>query len=229
MSTDLLQQAARALGHLLPRVVFLGGATVALWLNDPAARAPRVTYDVDVVAEVTTIGAYASFQEQLRGLRFREDIDSGVTCRWRHADSGLILDAIPLRHELAGFTDRWLKAAAGAAVHRELAAGTVIRVIPPQWLLVVKLEAHTDRGRGDLLASRDFEDIVLLVDGRPELVDEVNGLPGDARAFVTEQLTALLSQRMLDYGVEGALAAADARERADTVTLPRLRRLAGVE
>lgn len=111
----------------------------------------------------------------------------------------------------------------------ESAAGTVIRAIPPQWLLVVELEAHTDRGRGDLLASRDFEDIVLLAGGRPELVDEVDGLPGDARAYVTEQLTALLWHRMLDYGVEGALAAADARARADTVTLPRLRRLAGVE
>lgn len=142
MSVDQLQQAARALGDLLPKVVFHGGATVGLWLSDPVGRAPRVTYDVDVVAEVTSIGAYASFQAALRARRFREDIESGVICRWRHADSDLILDAIPLRPELAGFTDRWLTAAAAAAVALELPGGTVIRAIPPQWLMVVKLKAR---------------------------------------------------------------------------------------
>ena len=44
MSFELLEPAADALGELCESVVFLGGATIALWLTDPAARAPRVTY-----------------------------------------------------------------------------------------------------------------------------------------------------------------------------------------
>jgi hypothetical protein len=51
MSDEQLEAAAVKFGDLLDRVVFLGGATLGLWITDPAARAPRVTYDVDVVAE----------------------------------------------------------------------------------------------------------------------------------------------------------------------------------
>jgi hypothetical protein len=78
VSVELLEPAAAALADLRERVVFFGAATIGLWLTDPAARAPRVTYDVDVVAvEVTTLAAYESFQDRLRALRFDEDVQSG--------------------------------------------------------------------------------------------------------------------------------------------------------
>jgi hypothetical protein len=37
VSTGQLEIAAAALGDLLERVVFLGGATIELWITDPAA------------------------------------------------------------------------------------------------------------------------------------------------------------------------------------------------
>jgi hypothetical protein len=49
MSVELLEAATSEFGGLLDRVVFLGGATVGLWITDPTSRASRVTYDVDVV------------------------------------------------------------------------------------------------------------------------------------------------------------------------------------
>lgn len=49
MSTELIEVAAAALGPLLPEVAFLGGASIQLWLTDPAAPPPRATVDVDVV------------------------------------------------------------------------------------------------------------------------------------------------------------------------------------
>lgn len=49
MSVGFLEAAAAEFGDLLDRVVFLGGATIGLWITDRTARAPRVTYDVDVV------------------------------------------------------------------------------------------------------------------------------------------------------------------------------------
>ena len=53
MSVELLELAAAALGELLDEVVFVGGATVGLWITDPAAPAPRPTKDVDVIVEVS--------------------------------------------------------------------------------------------------------------------------------------------------------------------------------
>lgn len=148
MSVELLEPAAAALADLRERVVFFGAATIGLWLTDPAARAPRVTYDVDVVAvEVTTLAAYESFQDRLRALRFEEDVQSGVICRWRHADGGIVLDAIPVKEELAGFSGRWLAAAVRDPAEVALPSGTVIRAVRPPWLIATKLEAFLRPGR----------------------------------------------------------------------------------
>jgi hypothetical protein len=228
MSVALLEAAGAALGDLRERVVFLGGATIALWMSDPAARPPRVTYDVDVVAEVVTLAAYAAFQAELRAHGFSEDVESGVICRWRHPDDDLILDAIPLEARLAGFGGRWLRPAATAAVSRLLPSGTSIRVVPPAYLLATKLEAFADRGHDDCLASRDFEDIILLTDSREELIAEVAATPPDLRTHVASELTRLFSLPAFEYGIEGALAGLGAAERAQAVTIPRLRELAGI-
>ena len=54
MSTELLELAAAALGPLRDEVVFLGGASIHLWITDPAAPATRATDDVDVISAITT-------------------------------------------------------------------------------------------------------------------------------------------------------------------------------
>lgn len=52
MSIELLERAAEDLAPFLDDVVFVGGATITLWMTDPAAAEPRPTKDVDVVVEV---------------------------------------------------------------------------------------------------------------------------------------------------------------------------------
>jgi hypothetical protein len=228
VSIDLLEPAAAALGELRDRVVFLGGATIALWLTDPAARAPRITYDVDVVAvEVTTLGAYDAFQHELRRLHFSEDMHSGVIGRWRHLERGIVLDAVPARSELAGFSGQWLAAAVRDPAEETLPSGTSIRAVRPPWLIVTKLEAFRDRGQSDCLHSRDFEDIVTLVDGREQLIDELRGLPADAQRYIGQEMAAILQLPSFAYGVEGTLPAGEAT-RADAVTVPRLATIAAL-
>ncbi len=88
MSVELLELAAATLEPVLDQVVFLGGASVALWITDPGAPPVRPTMDVDVVVEVTTRSAFYAFEERLRSLRFNEDQIDAVICRWRHSDTG---------------------------------------------------------------------------------------------------------------------------------------------
>jgi predicted nucleotidyltransferase len=227
VSLKLLDAAAAALDDLCARVVFLGGATMVLWMTDPGARPPRVTYDVDVVADVVTLADYEAFQAELRSRRFSEDAASGVICRWRHAGDDLVLDAIPLEARLTGFGGRWLRPAAAAAVARKLPSGTTIRVVPPAYLLATKLEAFADRGQHDLLASRDFEDVIVLTDSRTELLAEVAAAPADVRQYVRTELAQLALLPSFEYGVEGALTGPGVAARVQAVTLPRLRQLAG--
>lgn len=102
MSVELLERAAQALEPLLGDVVFLGGASIVLWITDPAAPAPRPTKDVDVVVEVSSRAAFHAFEERLQSLGFKEDQESGIICRWRYRDSDLILDAMPADAAILG-------------------------------------------------------------------------------------------------------------------------------
>ena len=62
MSIELLERAADALRPLLSEVVFLGGASIVLWITDPAAPTPRPTKDVDVVVEVSSRFEFHAFE-----------------------------------------------------------------------------------------------------------------------------------------------------------------------
>ena len=81
MNIELLELADSALGELVDQVVFVGGATVGLWITDPAAPPVRPTDDVDVVVEVATRSGFYGFEAKLREAGFREDQESGVICR----------------------------------------------------------------------------------------------------------------------------------------------------
>jgi hypothetical protein len=152
VSIDLLELAADTLGELLEEVVFVGGATVVLWITDPGAPPVRPTKDVDVVVEVATRSAFHEFEARLRERRFAEDQEEGVICRWRHP-SGLILDAMPSQPGILGFENRWQGAAIPHAIERELPSGAPIRAVSPPYLLATKLAAFKGRGKRDFLGS----------------------------------------------------------------------------
>ncbi len=227
MSIALLEVASAALDDLLPEVVFVGGATVELWITDPGAPPVRPTKDVDVVVEVASRGAFHDFETRLRAHGFREDQEDGVICRWRHDAGDLILDAMPSDAGILGFENRWQGAGAPHAIHRELPSGTTIRALSPPYLLATKLEAFKDRGRGDFLASRDFADIIALVDGRQELIAEVATAGQEVRDYLAREVKALLNAARFPDGLFGALGGdATSQERGRAVVLPALRSLA---
>ena len=132
MNVELLELAAAAFDDLLAEVVFVGGATVELWITDPGPPPVRPTQDVDVIVEVTTRLAFHEFEAKLRERRFIEDQESGVICRWRHDPSQLTLDAMPARGEILGFENRWHAEALPGAVERELPSGGTIRAVSPR-------------------------------------------------------------------------------------------------
>lgn len=84
------------------------------------------------------------------------------------------------------------------------------------------------RGKGDLLASRDWADIVALVDGREELGAEIQQAPADLVAYVSEAIQHLLAQdRILDGIRAQLLPDAISQSRAEDVVLTRLHQIIG--
>jgi hypothetical protein len=93
-NVEMLERAAAALDELVDRdVVFVGGATIALWATDEATAEFRATDDVDVIVEVASRNDYYRFEQRLRGLGFVDDDD--VICRFRHPPRSLVLDVMP--------------------------------------------------------------------------------------------------------------------------------------
>jgi hypothetical protein len=226
VSVDLLERAAHALEPVLSDVVFLGGASIVLWITDPAAPAPRPTKDVDVVVEVTSRAAFHAFEERLRSLGFKEDQEDGIICRWRHRDDDLILDAMPADAAVLGLENRWQGASVPHAVECVLPSGASIRAAPPAYLLATKVEAFNGRGRGRFIASRDFGDMIALIDGREELGAEVEYSDPELRAYLASELERLGAHPRYREGVSGALQADPASQaRADAVVLPRIAQL----
>jgi hypothetical protein len=66
VSAELVELAAAALGPLCDEVVFLGGASIHLWVSDPAAPATRATDDADVISAITTRRGYYALGDRLK-------------------------------------------------------------------------------------------------------------------------------------------------------------------
>ena len=79
----MVEIVAKGLDELLSRVVFVGGATTAIYLDDEAAPAVRPTDDVDCITEVAGMGDYARLEKRLRALGFQNAAVTGEPiCRW---------------------------------------------------------------------------------------------------------------------------------------------------
>ncbi len=56
IDTESIVEVASALGELYEKTVFVGGAVVSIYVNDPAADEVRPTKDIDIALEIVTLG-----------------------------------------------------------------------------------------------------------------------------------------------------------------------------
>jgi predicted nucleotidyltransferase len=206
MSALQLEAAATVLGPLVDEVVFVGGATVHLWITEPGAPPARATDDVDVICEVATRVEYHRLGKRLRERGLREAMDEPVICRWRTADPSLVLDVMPTHPGILGFSNPWYEEAISTAARVVLDSGAEIRAATPASLVATKLRAWKGRGRGDLLRSLDVHDVLTLIDGRPELAEEVRSARPQLRDYIQAELAELRAESYFDYAVDGATA-----------------------
>jgi predicted nucleotidyltransferase len=208
-----------------PRFVFIGGGSVPLHVTVQRREEEyRRTKDVDVVIHVATYADYNQIAEQLRKLGFKDDMQLPI--RW-HLD-GLMVEVLPMADIGHGMSNRWFHLVIKHTVQRTLVGGTTVELAAAPVLLATKLEAFSDRGAKDALASHDLEDIITLLDGRPEIVEEAETMPRELKSYLAEQAAMLLTLPEIGYVLEGNLAfTEDSEERVAAVTA-RLRKLAAM-
>lgn len=201
---ELLTAAAKLLGPLVDELVFVGGCATGLLITEEAIADVRPTVDVDAISEVTSYAAYVNLSERLRDLGFKHDTSEGAPlCRWLH--SGIKVDVMPLDEGVLGFSNRWYESAIATAQVYELEDGLRIRVVTAPYFYATKLEAFKGRGAGDPVASHDLEDLITVVDGRPQLLEELQAANADVRAYIAGATTALLDSRQFLDALPGFL------------------------
>jgi len=201
----MVRHVARRLDTLRDSVVFVGGAVVDLLITDPAAPSVRPTKDVDVIVEVTSLHDYYRLGDLLRLQGFKEDSQSegGPVCRW--AIDGIKVDFMPMQGHVLGFSNAFYPVATETAATVEISEGLAVRLISAPCFLATKLEAFRDRGESDFMGSPDMEDVIALLDGRPEVVDEIRNSPLEVKSFLSKAFATLLEEEEFVESLPGHL------------------------
>ena len=221
---ELFEAAVHLLSPLLDELVFVGGCTTGLFITDPAASGIRATRDVDAIVDVASYAQYTALAERLRELGLAEDTRQGAPlCRWRHDD--LLVDIMPVEEHILGFSNRWYPTAIESAQQLHIAE-RVVRVVTPTLFLATKLEAFHGRGGDDVLASHDLEDIIVVVDGRAEIVNDVLFADVGLRDYIGKEIRALLDHRDFTEALSGFLLPDRASQARRGLIERRLRQLA---
>jgi hypothetical protein len=210
----MVKRVAELLGPLLPKVVFLGGAATGLLITDEAAPEVRATKDVDVIVEILSRSEYYKLEETLRSLGFAQSMEEDAPlCRWLIGD--IKVDVMPTDEKILGFSNKWYSPAIKKATEIYLEKGLKARIVTAPYFLATKIEAFYGRGKGDYIASHDMEDIIAIIDGRIELIDEVNYSDANLKKFLSKRF-----QRFLK--IEAFLESLPGHLRPDPVSQARL-------
>lgn len=220
----LVEGLLHHLGELKEQFVFVGGCATGLLITDLARPPVRATTDVDLVTEVATRSDYYQLAEQLRELGFIEDTESGVICRWCIGEFNV--DVMPIDKEILGFSNRWYREVVETATLCVLPSGATISLISAPLFLATKLEAFHDRGNEDYGVSHDMEDLLTVVDGRPEIIDELAGLNDDVREYLRDEFDSLLSEQEFTNSINWHLAGDTANQDRVSIIIGRLRSIA---
>jgi hypothetical protein len=181
----ILEFVAKALGPVCEDVVFVGGCATGLLLTQERPDNIRITEDADIIAKALTARDYHAIEARVRARGFSNDMRSGAPiCRW--VCGAVTVDLMPTVQDVLGFANRWYPLAMETSRLVILGTGQRIRLVHAPVFIATKLEAFNDRGRDangqpDYLGSHDLEDIITVVDRRPELMAECAAAPVELR------------------------------------------------
>jgi predicted nucleotidyltransferase len=193
------------LGPELTRdVAFVGGCTTGLLLADAfALEGVRHTDDVDLIVHVVGHGGWYQLQQKLRDRGFRDSTDDDAPiCAMRCGE--LRVDFMPDDPKILGFSNRWYKEALASAFDYWIKDDVTIRLVSPEYFIATKLEAYRGRGNSDPLSSRDIEDLLAIVDGRSQIMDELAMSSAMLREYVQAGVAELLEEDDFDYAIQSS-------------------------
>lgn len=184
-----IEAVANALDTLNEKVVFVGGATISLYPDQPIGEV-RPTDDVDVIIEILNYSDRTGLEEKLRSIGLSHDIETGVLCRYRI--QGIVVDIMPTSDPSIGFTNIWYPEGFKNAVDYRIDERSTVKILSAPYFIATKLEAHKNRGQNDGRTSHDFEDIICVLENRSAIWEEINNSSEELKYYLITEFRNLL-------------------------------------
>jgi len=169
----------------------VGGATVSLYATDSSlATEIRPTDDVDVIVELASYKEYSELDERLRSLGFKNDITSGVICRY--IIQGIIVDIMPTNPAVIGFSNRWYPEGFEKAIPFTLDNQTIISIFSLPYFVASKWEAFKGRGDNKYRTSKDFEDLVYVLENVDDFEEQIQRAPEHLLVYLRAEFEVII-------------------------------------
>jgi predicted nucleotidyltransferase len=194
INIGVVAEVAKALAELKNQMVFVGGAVVSLYADDPAADEIRPTADIDMTINLMNFSNWAKMQERLAELNFYPDPFGHAICSYKYKD--IPVDIMPAEEGPLGPSNKWY-----VIGFNDLWKITVkdeeIQILSAPVYLATKFEAYNNRG-GDYRTSHDFEDIIYVLDNRISIVPEIENAHKEIKKILKEEINKILSSKFLE-------------------------------
>ncbi len=189
INLGVVAEIAQALGDLNQSVVFVGGAVISLYADDPAADEVRPTQDVDLTLKLLDFNQ-RELDAKLAERGFHPDIQGHTICTYKYND--IAVDIMASTDSMRGPTNRWYSIGFDS-IQKIQIEGVLIQILSAACYLATKFEAYNHRGNGDYRTSHDFEDIIYVIDNRTTIVEEVRVADKRIRDFLKSEFKKILN------------------------------------
>lgn len=109
---------------------------------------------------------------------------------------------MPIHDEAIGFANQWYPQGFERATYYNIDKDLSIRIFAPVYFLVSKLEAFKSRGQNDGRTSKDFEDIIFLLENRSLIWQEMESAEEDVKDYLKTELGIILKNPFVEEWVD---------------------------
>jgi predicted nucleotidyltransferase len=202
INRGIIRKIALALGKLNEQVIYVGGATVGLYINDLAAEDVRPTKDVDISLSIATLGELEKIREELFYKGFIQTSEDNIICRFRYDD--VKVDFMNTKAIGWAPANTWFAPGFENRLPLEI-EDQQIYIIPLPYFLATKFAAYNSRGNNEPRSSHDFEDIVYVLDNRTDLIEQILRANDDVKPYLKKEFGSMLNEKVKQEAILGNL------------------------
>jgi len=178
-----------------------GGAVVSLYADSDFSDSVRPTYDIDIAVDLITYSDQVTFQEKFQRLGFHPDITSNTLVRYQF--NNIQVDLMSTSSTVLGESNSWYKPGFENRIYLKLGRLN-LPILPIEYYLATKFEAFNNRGF-NYLTSKDFEDIIYLLNYNNAIVESVKSTNVNVKEFLVSEFLKVTGNKNYPEIVEAHL------------------------